>query len=91
MQIGNINLSGQLNQEIDLTRLKIGQRLPIAVIALGDNQEGLISLGGKLIKAKLEAQVQTGERFWAAVKENDEKGIVLSKENFITGKNSVSS
>lgn len=80
MYVNNVNLTGKVLSDFDLSRLQIGQRLQVEVISKGQNQEGLISVGGKLIKAKLEVQVEPGERFWAAVKEADKNGIVLSRE-----------
>lgn len=67
--------------EVELSRLQVGQRLQVEIVSNDSNQEGIISLNGKLIKAKLEAQVQTGDQFWAAVKAADENGIVLSRES----------
>jgi hypothetical protein len=82
MQINNSTLLNRLLTEVDLTRLQVGQRLEVEILSNDPNQEGMISLGGKILKAKLEAQVQTGERFWAAVKELGDKEIVLSRELF---------
>jgi hypothetical protein len=81
MQINNFNLPSNMLPDINLSTLQVGQRLLVEVKSIDYNQEGLISLNGKLISAKLEAQIQTGERFWAAVKEANEKGIVLIREN----------
>ncbi len=79
MQINNLHFLNRVS-ETDLARLQVGQRLPVEVISNEANQEGVIALGGKIMKAKIEAQVQTGERFWAAVKEANENGIVLSRD-----------
>lgn len=80
MQINNSTLLNRLLSEVDLARLQVGQRLEVEVLSNDPNQEGMVSLGGKILKAKLEARVQTGERFWAAVKELSDNEIVLSRE-----------
>ncbi len=80
MQITNVNLQGNLLQDFDLSLFKVGQRFEVEIIN-NNSQEGLISLGGRIIGAKLEAQVQNGDKFWAVVKDIDKNGIVLSKEN----------
>lgn len=79
MPLNKVNLPPSLLQPVDPIQLKVGQRLLVEVVSQDHKQEGLISVGGKLIRAKLEAQVQTGERFWAVVKEADEQGIILSR------------
>jgi hypothetical protein len=80
MQINNMAYWNKSGPEIDLAQLKTGQRLQVEILS-SDDSEGLISLNGTLMKAKLEAQVQSGDRFWAAVKEIDENGmVVLSRE-----------
>lgn len=81
MQISNINLPSKMLPDINLTSLQIGQRVLVEVKSIGHNQEGLIFLNGKPLSAKLEAQFQTGERFWATVKEANQNGIVLIREN----------
>ncbi|NLI93640.1 MAG: hypothetical protein GX434_16045 [Peptococcaceae bacterium] len=82
MQINNTSFINQIITESDLSRLKIGQRLQVEILSNEGNQdEAIISLNGKLVKAKLEAQAQTGDRFWAAVKESGENGLILSREN----------
>jgi len=86
MQIPNINLYGNLPPNLDLDALKTGQRVEVEIINKKGNLEGLISLGGKLINAKLEANIQTGDRFLALVKEINENGVVLSKENISAAK-----
>lgn len=80
MQINSINLSNNILKDTDLSKLQIGQRFQVEVIRNDKNQEGLISLNGKILKAKFAAEVQTGDKFMAAVKEADENGIILSRE-----------
>jgi hypothetical protein len=79
MQINNLHFLNRIS-EADLARLRVGQHLEVEVISHEANQDGVIALGGKIMRAKIEAQVQTGERFWAAVKEANEDGIVLSRD-----------
>lgn len=86
MQINNINLPNNVFSVADLSRLKVGQVIKVEIISLDPNKEGQISLGGKVISAKLEAEVKTGERFLAVVKEADENGVVLKRENLYNPK-----
>lgn len=81
MQISNINLGNYIRNDIDLFKLRIGQRLQVEVINIDENQEGFVSIGDKIIRAKVEAQVQNGERFWVSVKEANDNEIVLSRDS----------
>ncbi len=81
----NVNNFSILNKNVELTRLLVGQRLTVEVISTNKNQQGLVSLGGKIHPARIEAEVKPGDRFLAAVKETSGQEIVLSREN-ISGK-----
>jgi len=81
MQVNRPGLLNQILPQADLARMQVGQRLQVEILSMDANQEGIIDLGGKLVRAKLDTQVQTGERFWAAVKEANENGIVLSRQS----------
>lgn len=88
--INSINIPGIIGP-VELAQLQVGQRLPVEIIRTDGAQEGLISLGGTLIKAKLEAQVQKGDRFWAAVREAGENGLILARESLSGNSASLSS
>ena len=77
----NINNSPILNKTVELSRLLVGQRLAVEVISTNKNQQGLVSFGGKIHPARIEAEVKPGDRFLAAVKETNGQEIVLSREN----------
>ncbi|HHV64736.1 MAG TPA: hypothetical protein GXX46_06670 [Peptococcaceae bacterium] len=79
MPIDKVNLTSNLSQSFDSLQFKVGQRFLVEVLSKDQNQEGLIAVKGKLLRAKLEAQVQPGDLFWAVVKEADDEGIVLSR------------
>lgn len=84
----NVNNFPMINKSVELSGLLVGQRLAVEVIATSKNQQGLVSLGGKIHPAKLEAEVKPGDRFLAAVKEANGQEIVLSREHIsgrITG------
>ncbi|KUO67003.1 MAG: hypothetical protein APF84_17575 [Gracilibacter sp. BRH_c7a] len=84
----NINNSPILNKNVELSKLLVGQRLTVEVISTDRNQQGLVSLGGKIHPAKIEAEVKPGDRFLAAVRETNGQEIILSRENIngrITG------
>lgn len=80
MQIQQVNLPFRLLQDIDLSRLQVGQRLQVEVVSSKGNQEGFISLNGKMVKAKLEVPVEEGDRFWTTVKETGENGVTLIRD-----------
>ena len=84
MDINSYNFP-KLNSTVELSRLLVGQRLTVEVLSMDKNQNGMISLGGKIHPARLEAHVQAGDRFLAAVKETNVNEIVLAREN-ISGK-----
>ncbi|RNC29728.1 MAG: hypothetical protein AWM53_00345 [Candidatus Dichloromethanomonas elyunquensis] len=90
MQINNAGFLNPIVQDIDLTQLKVGQQLEVEILSTDADQEGIISLGGKPMRAKIEAQVQTGDRFWAAIKEAGANGIVLSRDINASSLNSLS-
>lgn len=79
MQIDPLNTPGRLPSGADLATLQVGRRLRVEIISLESNQEGTISLDGKLIEAKIEAGFRAGDQFWATVKKVGNDGIVLSK------------
>jgi len=79
MQINNLNLPLKSFSEGDSTQLKPGQRLMVEIIS-NQNQEGWVSLNGRIVKAKIEAQVAAGDKLWTSVKTVDREGIVLSRE-----------
>lgn len=87
--INSFNMPGLLGP-VELNQLQVGQRVPVEIIRTDGAQEGLISLGGTLIKAKLEAQVQQGDRFWAAVRETGENGLILARENLSSNSSGLS-
>lgn len=75
----------KINGTVELSKLLVGQRLTVEVISSDKNQQGLVSLGGRIHPAKLEANVQAGDRFLAAVRETNGQEIILAREN-ISGK-----
>lgn len=81
MQVNSPGIVGQILPQTDLMRLQVGQLHQVEILSIDANREGTIDLGGKLMRAKLDMQVQAGERFWVEVKEASENGIVLSKQN----------
>ena len=89
MNIGIYN-SPILNGKVELSKLLVGQRLTVEVISTDKNNQGLISLGGKIHPARIEAEVKPGDRFLAAVKQANGNEIVLSRENISGRINSLS-
>jgi len=60
-------------------QFKLGQHLQVEVLN-ANNSEGLISVGGKQLPAKLDVNVKPGDRFWVAVKDINNNEILLARE-----------
>jgi hypothetical protein len=68
--------------KIDVASLKVGQKLPVEVVSAGSEGSGksaLIKLGGQEIEAKMDTSAKPGDRFWVAVRELGDNGLVLSR------------
>ncbi|MGI5902040.1 MAG: hypothetical protein ACOX7U_06155 [Desulfitobacteriia bacterium] len=79
MEVNNIN--SQLRTALnDLSAFRVGQVLKVEVLSNIKGQEAQISLGDKIVNAKLETPVRTGDKFLATVKNIEGNLIVLSKE-----------
>lgn len=79
MIVNNIQSIGKITSVKDFFQTLTGQLFQVEIISKGDNNEGLISLGGNKFQALLEPQFQAGEKFQAFVKEVTEQGIILSR------------
>ncbi len=80
MKIDGTNIQAGQSLLSDILRLQVGQRVKVEILSLGQNEEGTINLGGTILKAKLQAQVKTGDQFLALVKEVNDSGVTLSKD-----------
>ncbi|MCL1851753.1 MAG: hypothetical protein FWF88_01795 [Peptococcaceae bacterium] len=82
MQIRSNNDVLSYLPKIDMSSLKVGQKLPVEVLsARGENggNAALIRLGGRQVEAQMDTPVRQGDRFWVAVRELSDQALVLSR------------
>lgn len=68
-------------------RIQIGERVLVEVLNREGRGKAQLRFAGQEIKALLEFSAEAGDKFWAVVKKNDEKGILLVREKGVDSVN----
>ncbi|EHQ90220.1 hypothetical protein [Desulfosporosinus youngiae] len=80
MEVGGISAPGSVNQNLQLNKFKLGERLLIEIIHKTSEGEGTIRTRGQTMLALIETSTKAGEKFWARVASLNEGGLLLVRE-----------